>query len=89
MPFKNFFSCIFLYLSYYICLCCCTWTLSSFSEWNYSLVVLRGLLHVLVSLLSVHGLQYLWQVGSRAQVPLDVVHGFNRHAAYGILETRN
>jgi len=43
----------------------------------------------LVSLLSVHGLQYLWQVGSRAQFPLDVVHGFNRHAAYGILETRN
>ena len=69
----------FIFLIYFIYLLlavlgprCCAWAFFSCSEWGPLLVVVRGLLIAVASLVAKHGLQacrlqQLWLTGSRAQ----------------------
>ena len=57
--FLNFIYFIYLFLAA-LGLLCCTWAFSSCGEWELHLVVVRGLLTAVASLVAEHGLQARW-----------------------------
>ena len=59
--------------------CCCAWALSSCGEWRFvALVVVRGLLIAVASLVAEHGLQGV-------QVSVVMVRGLSCSVAHGMV----